>query len=617
MITTATIPSNAELQPIDISATIHFNIIVQRPENLKDFADSIIAGENTHISREEFHRRFSATDDSIIQIINWATDNDLTVTETHAPSATVKMLGSVDTVNKLFNIELQHVTIPDYAGVSWVGDIVVPKEIVDVVDYILGLNSPMMSTKTVEDYPVDAATSAGLQSLKPEQVANAYNFPAADGTGQCVGIIEYGGGWTDSNLMNSFKPLGITEPTVIDVPVTATNAYAIGGSGASDYDVEVMLDIYCVGGVVPKATIAMYWGDLSFHLGAPINQTVWSAPVNAAIHDSVNNPSVLSISYGTNKSGSGFVYWLDQGVQDNLDTAFHAAIALGITVCVASGDQGSTWATTGEEHTNYPASSPYVLAVGGTTLTLDTDGNIFDEKAWGYYGQGTGGGVSYVDYWAPPAGEPAVPTWQAGLNYTAFAYGPGLEYNQPYIISSLGTYDGVNNFPTDFVSLGASSNAVGTLFIADNKTPHAASSMILHAQYQINTVGTTDWGSLGFTASILIQGQKYTIASIGTTDFVSIGASANTVGIEFTANQQLIMPASSMIAGCYYYVYDIGSNVNWTSIGGSAPIVGGTGAIGYGFVAGTKILYNGTPVTGTNGTVTGAFAGTGTMVGVS
>ena len=639
MITTATIPSNAELQPIDISATIHFNIIVQRPENLKDFADSIIAGENTHISREEFHRRFSATDDSIIQIINWATDNDLTVTETHAPSATVKMLGSVDTVNKLFNIELQHVTIPDYAGVSWVGDIVVPKEIVDVVDYILGLNSPMMSTKTVEDYPVDAATSAGLQSLTPEQVANAYNFPVADGTGQCVGIIEYGGGWTNSNLFKSFALLGITAPTVIDVPVRmpdgtiATNAYAIGGSGAGgSSDVEVMLDIYCVGGVVPKATIAMYWGDLSltryYANGNPftINQTVWSDPVNAAIHDSVNNPSVLSISWGTTNYGDGSTLWLP-GVQDNLDTAFHAAIALGITVCVASGDAGSTWYTTGVEGTLYPGSSPYVLCVGGTTLTLDTDKNIFNEKPWSYYnpqfnlttieykdGRGTGGGVSQ---WTPPAGEPAVPTWQAGLNYTAFAYGPGLEYNQPYIISSLGTYDGVNNFPTDFVSLGASSNAVGTLFIADNQTPRAVSSMILHAQYQIDTVGTTDWGSLGFTASSLIQYQRYTIASVGTTDFVSIGASANTVGIEFTANQQLIMPASSMIAGCYYYVYDIGSNVNWTSIGGSAPIVGGTGAIGYGFVAGTKILYNGTPVTGTNGTVTGAFAGTGTMVGVS
>jgi kumamolisin len=79
-----------------------------------------------------------------------------------------------------------------------------------------------------------------------------------------------------------------------------------------------------------------------------------------------------------------------------MDQAFQAAAALGVTVCVASGDNGSDDGVgDGSPHVDFPASSPYALACGGTSLTAQGSG-IGSEVVWngGSEGGATGGGVS-------------------------------------------------------------------------------------------------------------------------------------------------------------------------------------------------------------------------------
>ena len=92
-----------------------------------------------------------------------------------------------------------------------------------------------------------------------------------------------------------------------------------------------------------------------------------------------------------------------------MDDAMADAAALGVTVCVASGDDGSRDnATDGTTHVDFPASSPHALACGGTTLHADpSTGAVSSETVWFHgVGQGgTGGGVSDVF---------GVPTWQTG-----------------------------------------------------------------------------------------------------------------------------------------------------------------------------------------------------------
>jgi kumamolisin len=91
-----------------------------------------------------------------------------------------------------------------------------------------------------------------------------------------------------------------------------------------------------------------------------------------------------------------------------LDEAFQAAAAMGITVCVASGDDGSSdGVNDGANHVDFPASSPYALACGGTRLQA-SDGKIASETVWndGVHGGATGGGVSRFF---------ELPPWQKGL----------------------------------------------------------------------------------------------------------------------------------------------------------------------------------------------------------
>jgi kumamolisin len=78
------------------------------------------------------------------------------------------------------------------------------------------------------------------------------------------------------------------------------------------------------------------------------------------------------------------------------NAAFHDAALLGITVCAASGDSGSSDGVgDGKNHVDFPASSPWVLACGGTRLQAN-GGSIMAETVWndGARGGATGGGFS-------------------------------------------------------------------------------------------------------------------------------------------------------------------------------------------------------------------------------
>jgi kumamolisin len=107
------------------------------------------------------------------------------------------------------------------------------------------------------------------------------------------------------------------------------------------------------------------------------------------VHDTTNKPSVISISWGGPEPS-----WTTQA-STALDVACQAAAAVGVTITVACGDDGSTDGGTGN-NVDFPASSPHVLACGGTTLK-GSGTTISSEVVWNELaiGEGaTGGGVS-------------------------------------------------------------------------------------------------------------------------------------------------------------------------------------------------------------------------------
>ena len=120
-----------------------------------------------------------------------------------------------------------------------------------------------------------------------------------------------------------------------------------------------MLDIEVAGAVAPGARIAVYF--------APNTDQGFLRAINRAVHDKVNQPSVISISWGGPEAS-----WTDQSL-NAFDQAFQAASLLGVTICVASGDGGSTDGVPGRlAHVDFPASSPNVLACGERALSRAT-----------------------------------------------------------------------------------------------------------------------------------------------------------------------------------------------------------------------------------------------------
>src|SRR5258706_248233 len=212
----------------------------------------------------------------------------------------------------------------------------------------------------------------------PARLAKAYNFPTGlDGSGQCIGIIELGGGFRPKDLATYFAGLGLPTPNVKAIAVDQASNHPTNANSA---DGEVMLDIEVAAALAPKATIAVYF--------APNTDQGFLDAITTAVHDRVNKPSVVSISWG-----SAEVNWTAQSMTQ-FDQAFQEAATMGVTICCAAGDSGSGDSVTdGKPHVDFPASSPHVLGCGGTKLLASGTG-IASEVVWNEgTSSATGGGV--------------------------------------------------------------------------------------------------------------------------------------------------------------------------------------------------------------------------------
>jgi kumamolisin len=244
-----------------------------------------------------------------------------------------------------------------------------------------------------------------------------YNFPAAyTGAGQCIAILEFGGGFTENDLAAFFAENGISPPP---------DVVAIGVDGATNNpgvdqnaDAEVMLDIEVAGSVAPGARIAVYF--------APNSSQGFVSAVAAAVRDEQNQPTAISISWGGPEET-----W-STPVRNAMDRWFIDAARIGMTVLAAAGDDGARDGIhDGRVHVDYPAASPVVLGCGGTQIQVSS-GTITGEVAWnnGDQGGAGGGGVSRKfpppSYQGgsdiPPSANPAaqqgrgVPDWSANAS---------------------------------------------------------------------------------------------------------------------------------------------------------------------------------------------------------
>ncbi len=368
------LPGAQPIGAVDPNEAVRVTVVLRRRG-----ADPVTGNgteRTAYLSHEQLKEQHGATPKDIELVEKFAHEYELAVVESSVQKRRVILTGTAAAMQKAFETELTCYKIEDgtqeFRGRH--GTLSIPAGLGNIVVAVLG-----MDTRPVAEPHFRLKTAAVTGTFTPPQVAQLYNFPTGiNGQGQTIAIIELGGGYVTSDLNAYFQSLGIPGPNITAVSVD-------GGKNTpgSSADGEVMLDIEVAGSIAPGANLAVYF--------APNTDQGFIDAVTDAVHDTTRKPSVVSISWGGPEDS-----WTAQS-QTAMNAALQDAAALGVTVTVAAGDSGSTDGVRDSKlHVDFPASSPYALACGGTTLTASGN-TIASEVVWNETAnnQGaTGGGVS-------------------------------------------------------------------------------------------------------------------------------------------------------------------------------------------------------------------------------
>jgi kumamolisin len=419
------VPGATLVGKADLSERIDVSVYVRRTSrphrwNAEARQNSLkLPRQRRYLSRSEFNAVFGADTSDLNKVAAWARAKKLTVRSSSVSKRRVVVRGSVARVGAAFGVELNdyaHEKLGSYRG--RVGQVYIPHSLFGIVEGVFGLDTRKLGRPRRRrsrllpqqwDRPAPGSRARGSANpfpgtFFPPEVAELYGFPAKfDGSGQNIAIFAFNGrrdgepdgGYSRPALKTYFeKVLGGSMPSITDVVVSGPGnkpgADSPASERAGDVTGEVMLDLCVVGSVAPGARIFMYFTEHT--------SRGWADALHEAIIDE-NDISVISISYGTPEEDP-YGAWTRMSMKV-INTALESAAARGITVCVASGDDGSSGGAASGLTADFPATSPYVLGVGGTRLLASGGArrSIRSETVWNetHLNEGaSGGGVSAI-----------------------------------------------------------------------------------------------------------------------------------------------------------------------------------------------------------------------------
>jgi kumamolisin len=349
------------------------------------------------ITRAEFQRNFGAKKEDADRVARSLKRFGLKVDSVSLETRSMRVSGKVSAMSKAFRVKLAIMRSSrqnDYRGRT--GSLSIPVELKGIVTGVFGLDERRMTHDRAKKQPI--AGAAGPWS--PDDIEQRYKFPPGDGTGQTIAIAEFGGGYFSSDVAaycNKFKRnVPAVTAVSVDAPAyTLQQILALPSNERSeqlDLSIEVMMDVEIVAGLCPAANISVYFSTF--------DQQGWVNLLNAVI---TSRPVSLSVSWGMAEDDPG---WSSNAITE-INGRLNALRLLGVTTCVSSGDDGAgDLLSDHNAHVDFPASSPFVLSVGGTMLK--NSGGLLKEVAWNdppgqrYIGNkptgggSVGGGVSTV-----------------------------------------------------------------------------------------------------------------------------------------------------------------------------------------------------------------------------
>jgi subtilase family serine protease len=361
-----------------------------------------------YLTRSEFRRRFAPTQAQVGAVQSWLRSQGFKVNYTPANNHYVSAEGTVAQAQAAFGAQFGMYAVHGQTVRSPSADIAIPNALAGSVTGVVGLDDSAVFVQTDHVVDKNAPPSAGFRNAPPlsaywaelvspyaypagftdvaspptapwtvkgytpNQIKGAYGISGYDGAGQTVAIIDAYASPTilaDVNQWSTNRGLPTMNPSQL-VQVVPPGVYGRPQNPAQDpqgWYGEETLDVEAVHGMAPAAKIV--------YVGAPNNYRDLDAAMNHVVDQHLAQIVTNSYGYATELLPPGYVKPFN-------DTLVQAA-AEGIGVYFSSGDTGDETARFGFATTEWPTSSPWVTAVGGTSLGVGQANTRVLETGWG------------------------------------------------------------------------------------------------------------------------------------------------------------------------------------------------------------------------------------------
>ncbi len=318
------------------------------------------------LTPDEFGARFGLADSDIVKVQSWLEQHGFTVESVSRSKNRITFSGTVEQVEAAFGTEMHYYKVNGETHFAPSRDVSVPAALSSVVETVTNLSTFRPKSHISSRGPRRAvgpdftSNQSGNHFLTPNDVATIYDINPAhkagyNGAGQSIAVVGQSAiVLSDIEHFQTAAGFAVKDPTLVLVPNTGTATVRSGDESESDLDLEY------------TSTIANGATIYFVYVGGNANNNVFDS-----IQFAVTNKTapIISVSYGLCETALG------SSGYSSLNAVLAQAASQGQSVIVASGDSGSTdcygeaGLTTAQQQAiavDFPASSQYVTAMGGT-----------------------------------------------------------------------------------------------------------------------------------------------------------------------------------------------------------------------------------------------------------
>lgn len=379
------IPQAQDSGEVAAGQSVHVAVAlkVRNKAQLDALTQSILqGGSKRYLSKSEFLNRFSPTEAQAQTVVKHLQASGFRNIKVAPNRLLITADGSAATVKAGFQTSLHRYNINGRQAFANVANAQVPSQLADIVLAVHGLQNVHQFHTALRHPTPQAFKTASVSGHSPTDFPSIYNansLPPASNT--TVGIIAEGDlTQTLSDLQDfaSGAGYGTVATSVINSGTPTSDT-----SGTEEWNLDSQDILAAAGGAVQQ---------MNFYVAPSMTNADITAAFNSAVSD--GTAKVINVSLGECETSAQ-----SDGMTASADQIFQAAVAQGQTFSVSTGDSGSYECGGRTARQSYPAVSPYVIAVGGTTLSTSGKTGYLSESTW----NGGGGGPSYTE---------SAPTWQ-------------------------------------------------------------------------------------------------------------------------------------------------------------------------------------------------------------